>query len=436
MFERPQSGEKAILVHVSLDGTADPDLLQEFTELARSAGADALVLVAVQRKVPDSRLYIGSGKAEEVRAQVESLGADLVIFDNPLSPSQERNLEKLFQCRVLDRTGLILDIFAQRARSHEGKLQVELAQLRHLSTRLVRGWTHLERQKGGIGLRGPGETQLETDRRLLGQRIDQIGRRLARVDSQREQGRRSRRRNDIPTVSLVGYTNAGKSTLFNRLTEAGVYAEDQLFATLDPTLRRVALDDGSSLILADTVGFVSSLPHELVAAFKSTLQETVEADLLLHVIDAHSPQRAVQVAEVEDVLGQIGAAEVPRIEVYNKVDLMDDAGPRVEYDAQGEVIRVWLSAVTGVGVDGLIAALTDWYRRDLVSGHLQLGPADGRLRAILFEQGAIVRENHAKDGGWELDVELKRRDYERLKKHEPRLAGQWRDSPDAVREAG
>jgi len=436
MFERPQSGEKAILVHVSLHGTADPDLLQEFTELARSAGADALVLVTVPRKVPDSRLYIGSGKAEEVRAQVESLGADLVIFDNPLSPSQERNLEKLFQCRVLDRTGLILDIFAQRARSHEGKLQVELAQLRHLSTRLVRGWTHLERQKGGIGLRGPGETQLETDRRLLGQRIDQIGRRLARVDSQREQGRRSRRRNDIPTVSLVGYTNAGKSTLFNRLTEAGVYAEDQLFATLDPTLRRVALDDGSSLILADTVGFVSSLPHELVAAFKSTLQETVEADLLLHVIDAHSPQRAVQVAEVEDVLGQIGAAEVPRIEVYNKVDLMSDAGPRVEYDAQGEVIRVWLSAVTGVGVDGLIAALTDWYRRDLVSGHLQLGPADGRLRAILFEQGAIVRENHAKDGGWELDVELKRRDYERLKKHEPRLAGQWQDSPDAVREAG
>jgi GTP-binding protein HflX len=436
MFERPQSGEKAILVHVSLHGTADPDLLQEFAELARSAGADALALVAVQRKVPDSRLYLGSGKAEEVRAQVLSLGADLVIFDNPLSPSQERNLEKLFRCRVLDRTGLILDIFAQRARSHEGKLQVELAQLRHLSTRLVRGWTHLERQKGGIGLRGPGETQLETDRRLLGQRIDQIGRRLARVDSQREQGRRSRRRNEIPTVSLVGYTNAGKSTLFNRLTEAGVYAEDQLFATLDPTLRRVALDDGTSLILADTVGFVSSLPHELVAAFKSTLQETVEADLLLHVIDAHSPQRAVQVAEVEDVLGQIGAGEVPRIEVYNKIDLMGDAGPRVEYDAQGEVTRVWLSAVTGVGVDGLIAALTDWYRRDLVSGHLQLGPADGRLRAILFEQGAIVRENHAKDGGWELDVELKRRDYERLKKHEPRLAGQWRVSPDAVREVG
>ena len=325
MLERPHSGEKAILVHVSLQGGADPDELQEFTDLARSAGAEALAVVSVQRKSLDPRLYIGGGKADEVRAQVETLGAELVIFDNPLSPSQERNLERLFGCRVLDRTGLILDIFAQRARSHEGKLQVELAQLRHLSTRLVRGWTHLERQKGGIGLRGPGETQLETDRRLLSQRIDQIGRRLARVDSQRGQGRRSRRRNEVPTVSLVGYTNAGKSTLFNSLTEAQVYARDQLFATLDPTLRRVALDDGTGLVLADTVGFVSSLPHELVAAFRSTLQETVEADLLLHVIDAHSPQRAVQIAEVEDVLRQIGAAEIPRIEIYNKIDLMPDA---------------------------------------------------------------------------------------------------------------
>jgi GTP-binding protein HflX len=436
MFERPHSGEKAILVHVSLQGGADPDELQEFTELARSAGAEALAVVSVQRKSLDPRLYIGGGKADEVRAQVETLGAELVIFDNPLSPSQERNLERLFGCRVLDRTGLILDIFAQRARSHEGKLQVELAQLRHLSTRLVRGWTHLERQKGGIGLRGPGETQLETDRRLLSQRIDQIGRRLARVDSQREQGRRSRRRNEVPTVSLVGYTNAGKSTLFNSLTEAQVYARDQLFATLDPTLRRVALDDGTGLVLADTVGFVSSLPHELVAAFRSTLQETVEADLLLHVIDAHSPQRAVQIAEVEDVLRQIGAAEIPRIEIYNKIDLMPDAGPRLEYDARGEVTRVWLSAATGAGVDGLVAALTEWYRRDLVVGHLELGPADGKLRAILFEQGAIVRENHGKDGGWELDVELKRRQYERLKKREPRLARRWQARPEAVRKVG
>jgi GTP-binding protein HflX len=436
MFERPQSGEKAILVHVGLNGPADPDELQEFNELARSAGADPLELISAQRRVPDSRLYIGSGKAEEVREQVQLHAAELVIFDNALSPSQERNLEKLLQCRVLDRTGLILDIFAQRARSHEGKLQVELAQLRHLSTRLVRGWTHLERQKGGIGLRGPGETQLETDRRLLNQRIDQIGRRLARVDSQREQGRRSRRRNEIPTVSLVGYTNAGKSTLFNALTEAGVYAEDQLFATLDPTLRRVRLNDDSGLILADTVGFVSRLPHELVAAFKSTLQETVEADLLLHVIDAHSRQRADQVAEVEDVLAQIGADEVPRIEVYNKIDLMPDATPHIEYEEQGAPARVWLSAATGRGIDGLLGALTQWFHGDVVSGQVLLGPAEGRLRAMLFERGAIVRENHAKDGGWELDVELKRLDYERLKKHEPLLAEQWRDRPHATPETG
>ena len=429
MFERPQSGEKAILVHLGLHGAPEPDELNEFTELARSAGADPLAMVSAQRKVPDSRLYLGSGKAEEVRDQVRQHGAELVIFENPLSPSQERNLEKLLECRVLDRTGLILDIFAQRARSHEGKLQVELAQLRHLSTRLVRGWTHLERQKGGIGLRGPGETQLETDRRLLNQRIDQIGRRLARVDSQREQGRRSRRRNEIPTASLVGYTNAGKSSLFNRLTEAGVYAQDQLFATLDPTLRRVELADGAGLILADTVGFVSRLPHELVAAFKSTLQETVEADLLIHVIDAHSHQRREQVAEVEDVLRQIGAAEVPLIEVYNKIDLMPGAAPRTEYDEQGRPLRVWLSAATGEGIEDLIEALSRLFRSDTVSGRVCLGPADGRLRALLFQQAAIRAERHSQGGGWELDVELTRRDYERLKKHEPGLVARWTDRP-------
>ena len=436
MFERPQTGERAILVHVALHGPADPDELQEFTELVRSAGAEVLDLVSNQRKVPDSRLYIGSGKAEEIRELIVAHEAELVIFDNDLSPSQERNLEKIFQCRVLDRTGLILDIFAQRARSHEGKLQVELAQLRHLSTRLVRGWTHLERQKGGIGLRGPGETQLETDRRLLNQRIDQIGRRLARVDSRREQGRRSRRRNEVPTVSLVGYTNAGKSTLFNRLTDADVYARDQLFATLDPTLRRLELDDGSALVLADTVGFVSRLPHELVAAFKSTLQETVEADLLLHVVDAHSPQRAEQTAEVEDVLAQIGAEEIPRIEVYNKIDLLADGRPRIDYDKTGLPQRVWLSAASGDGIDELRQALTQWFRSDVVSGHLVLGPADGRLHAILCEHGAIVRENHAKDGGWELDVSLRRRDYERLMKHEPQLSSGWRESSEQQRRAG
>ena len=436
MFERPQSGERAILVHVSLHGAPGPEELQEFGELARSAGAEPLELIGVQRQSPDTRLYIGSGKAEEIRQAIEAESAELVIFDNELSPSQERNLEKIFQCRVLDRTGLILDIFAQRARSHEGKLQVELAQLRHLSTRLVRGWTHLERQKGGIGLRGPGETQLETDRRLLGHRIEQIRRRLERVDSRREQGRRARRRNEVPTVSLVGYTNAGKSTLFNRLTEAGVYAKDQLFATLDPTLRRVDLNDGSGIVLADTVGFVSRLPHELVAAFKSTLQETVEADLLLHVVDAHSHQRAAQIAEVDDVLAQIGAADIPRVEVYNKIDLMPEVGPRVDRDENGIPQRVWLSAASGAGIEDLLEALTQWFRSDVVSGHLVLGPADGRLRAMLFEQGAIVSENHGKDGGWELDVALKRRDYERLKKHEPRLASGWQDATEKRRIAG
>jgi GTP-binding protein HflX len=428
VFDRPQTGERAILVHVALHGPADPDELQEFRELAASAGAVPLALITVQRDSPDSRHYVGSGKADEIRERVAVEDADLVIFDNTLSPSQERNLEKVFQCRVLDRTGLILDIFAQRARSHEGKLQVELAQLRHLSTRLVRGWTHLERQKGGIGLRGPGETQLETDRRLLNQRIDQIGRRLARVDSRREQGRRSRRRNEVPTVSLVGYTNAGKSTLFNRLTEAGVYARDQLFATLDPTLRRVDLDDGAGIVLADTVGFVSRLPHELVAAFRSTLQETIEADLLLHVVDAHSHQRDEQMREVEDVLAQIDAADIPRIEVFNKIDLEPDMAPRVEDDDSGLPHRVWLSAAAGSGVEGLSEALTRWFRRDVISGHLVLGPADGRLHAILCEKGAIVRENHGDDGGWELDVSLRRRDYERLRKHEPRLASQWQET--------
>lgn len=436
MFDRPQSGERAILVHVARDAAPEPEQLHEFTELVRSAGAEPLTLFSSTRKIPDSRLYIGSGKAEEIRERIVAEDAELVIFDNALSPSQERNLEKIFQCRVLDRTGLILDIFAQRARSHEGKLQVELAQLRHLSTRLVRGWTHLERQKGGIGLRGPGETQLETDRRLLGARINQIRRRLERVDSRREQGRRARRRNEVPTVSLVGYTNAGKSTLFNRLTEAGVYARDQLFATLDPTLRRLELDDGSVMILADTVGFVSRLPHELVAAFKSTLQETVEADLLLHVIDAHSPERAAQIAEVEDVLSQIGAHEIPRIEVFNKIDLDEDTMARVDRDEDDRPQRVWMSAVSGEGTDMLRGALTEWFRHDIVSGHFTLGPADGRLRAVLFEQGAIVRENHCKDGGWELDVALRRREYERLKKHEPKIASAWHDESAAQREAG
>jgi GTP-binding protein HflX len=420
MFDRPKSGERAVLVHVS-SHTADPDALQEFTDLAESAGAEVLELLAVVRGRPDPKLFVGSGKAEEIQALVAAHEADLVIFDNTLSPSQERNLEKLFQCRVLDRTGLILDIFAQRARSFEGKLQVELAQLRHLSTRLVRGWTHLERQKGGIGLRGPGETQLETDRRLLNNRIDQIRRRLERVEGQREQGRRARRRAEVPTVALVGYTNAGKSTLFNALTEAGVYAQDQLFATLDPTLRRVALPDNSHMILADTVGFVSNLPHELVAAFKSTLQETAEATLLLHVVDAAGHRRDEQIHDVEAVLEQIGANAVPCIQVFNKIDLLEDTPPRVERNAAGQVTRVWLSASSGDGMAQLLEALAEHFRTASVRHLLRLTPRDGRLRALLFERAQVHGEAFTEEGGWELDVELPRRDFDQLLSREPHL---------------
>ena len=425
MFDRPKSGERAILVHIARFGQPDPEELHEFRELALSAGAEPLLLVTGHRDVPDRRLYVGSGKAEEIQMHVQALEAELVIFDHDLSPSQERNLEKMFECRVLDRTGLILDIFAQRARSHEGKLQVELAQLRHLSTRLVRGWTHLERQKGGIGLRGPGETQLETDRRLLGGRIDQIRKRLAKVESQREQSRRARRRTETPTVSLVGYTNAGKSTLFNTLTDAHVYAKDQLFATLDPTLRRLELPGGSNLVLADTVGFVSRLPHDLVAAFKSTLQETIEADLLLHVIDVASVRRAENIAEVESVLEQIGAADVPVLNVYNKIDLLDDPQPRIDRDDEGRPVAVWVSAAAHLGMDLLADALQELFGDEMVQAETLLGPGDGRVRAQLFEAGHVLDESPTDDGGWELRVQLARRDYERLRKSTQVLGKQW-----------
>jgi GTP-binding protein HflX len=421
MFDRPQAGEAAVLVHVSRQGAPDPDALQEFRELAESAGALVSELLTGVRRSPDPRYYVGRGKAEEIHSIVESLEAELVIFDHALSPSQERNLEALFQCRVLDRSGLILDIFAQRARSFEGKLQVELAQLRHLSTRLVRGWTHLERQKGGIGLRGPGETQLETDRRLLNQRIDQIRRRLSKVDSQRDQGRKARRRAEVPTVSLVGYTNAGKSTLFNHLTHAHVYARDQLFATLDPTLRRLKLPEGENVVLADTVGFISRLPHELVAAFRSTLQETVEASLLLHVIDAASHCRTENMSEVEDVLQQIGAHEVPRIDVYNKIDLLEDVPAHVDRDDEGMVTRVWCSAATGEGMDLLVDALQERFHQAHVRRHVHLGAADGRLRALLHERAHVLQLESLDDGGCEMEIELTVTDFNRLLKKEPEL---------------
>ncbi|MES9831433.1 MAG: ribosome rescue GTPase HflX [Candidatus Thiodiazotropha sp. DIVDIV] len=421
MFERPKSGERAVLVHLDLNGLSDPDEINEFRDLARSAGAEQVAFVSGSRRQPDPKYFVGRGKADEIGQIVSSDEAELVIFDHILSPSQERNLERAFGCRVVDRTGLILDIFSQRARSFEGKLQVELAQLQHLSTRLVRGWTHLERQKGGIGLRGPGETQLETDRRLLGQRISQIKKRLARVDSQREQGRRGRERAEIPTVSLVGYTNAGKSTLFNRLVGSDVYAADQLFATLDPTLRRLDLKPEGPVVLADTVGFISHLPHDLVAAFKSTLKETTDASLLLHVIDAASHQRATCITEVNDVLQQIGADKVHQIEVFNKIDLLANDEPRIDRDENGRVSRIWLSAQTGEGCELLIQGLTEYFKQDHVRQRVRLNPEDGRLHAMLFERGVVINESSTDEGGWEMDIDMSEREFRRLLKEEPQF---------------
>jgi len=340
------------------------------------------------------------------------------LFNHALSPVQERNLEQLFKCRVLDRTGLILDIFAQRARTHEGKLQVELAQLQHLSTRLVRGWTHLERQKGGIGLRGPGETQLETDRRLLGDRIRTLNKRLVKVRRQREQGRRARKRADLATVSLVGYTNAGKSTLFNALTQAKVMVANQLFATLDPTLRRLDLAGGQSVVLADTVGFIRHLPHDLVEAFRSTLQETRDADLLLHIVDAASEERSEQMAQVNQVLEEIEAQDRPQLLVYNKIDQLSDVTPRIERDGEGRPLRVWISALSGQELDLLREAIVEVLDRGRVIQHLQLSTAEGRLRAQLYERGQILEESVDEQGNWLLKVELPSSEWQILDRQE------------------
>ena len=414
MFERPKSGERAVLVHLNLDPLTGNELLQEFSGLAVAAGAELLAVVEGNRRVPEAHLFIGEGKAEEVRAQVQQHQADLVLVNHQLSPSQERNLEKFLRCRVLDRTGLILDIFAQRARSFEGKLQVELAQHRHLATRLVRGWTHLERQRGGsIGLRGPGETQLEMDRRLIGRRIRQLVKKLERVREQREQGRRNRMRNDVPTVSVVGYTNAGKSTLFNALTGSEVFAANQLFATLDTTLRRMQFEEGQNAVLADTVGFIRELPHDLVAAFRSTLLETEQAALLLHVVDASDPQRDVYIDTVNSVLSELGAENVRQLEVFNKIDVSGQM-PDVESGPDGKPRRVWVSANSGAGLDGLRNAIAKLLYSDNVQGWLRLAPAQGRARAAFFGLGAVREERLDQDGCYLLQVELPRIEYQRL----------------------
>ena len=412
-FDRPESGELAVLVHLELGDHDQQEDPRELEELVLSAGGDPVAFVFGTRNRPDPGHFVGSGKLEEIRAAVQEHGAELVIFNHALSPSQERNLERALGCRVLDRTGLILDIFAQRARSHVGKLQVELAQLRHLSTRLVRGWTHLERQKGGIGLRGPGETQLETDRRLLRDRIRLLGRRLEKVHSQREQGRRARRRAELPTVSLVGYTNAGKSTLFNALTGADAYAADQLFATLDPTMRRCQLGDGRIAILADTVGFVRHLPHQLVEAFRATLEEAQTADLLLHVIDTRAEDRNETVEEVERVLEEIGAGAVKRLEVMNKIDLVGQE-PRIDRDPEGKPARVWVSARSCEGLDLLRAAIDELLERDLVVEWIPLEPGQGRLRARLYALGAVLAEDIGDNGEMKLQVRMPRVQFAQL----------------------
>jgi len=413
-FERHGGGERAILVHLEGSNPEAAEDPQEFQDLALSAGADMVALVTVSRHMPTAKFLIGSGKVEELRDLVRESEAELVIFNHTLTPSQERNLERVFECRVLDRTGLILDIFAQRARTHEGKLQVELAQLDHMSTRLVRGWTHLERQKGGIGLRGPGETQLETDRRLLRVRIRQIKQKLEKVRSQREQARRGRRRADIPSVSLVGYTNAGKSTLFNALTTSEVYAADQLFATLDPTLRRLELDDLGPVVLADTVGFIRHLPHKLVEAFRATLEESSNSDLLLHVIDSHEPERDQQIEQVMAVLGEIGANELPILEVYNKIDLVDGVEPQIQRDGDGKPERVWLSARDGKGLELLRQAVAELLGEDLFVGTLRLPQRLGRLRAQFFELNAVQSESHDEAGDTLLAIRLPRAELNRL----------------------
>ena len=404
--------ELAVLVNIEFQKTEFNEGLDEFVELVTSAGLRPASTVTCSRNVPDPRFFIGCGKVEEIKQIVMATQADVVIFNHTLSPRQERNLEKACQCRVVDRVGLILDIFAQRARSFEGKLQVELAQLQHLSTRLIRGWTHLERQKGGIGLRGPGETQLETDRRLIGKRIKTINTRLEKVRRQRQQGRKRRTRSAIPVVSLVGYTNAGKSTLFNRLTGSDIYVANKLFATLDPTFRRIELAPATPVILTDTVGFIRHLPHDLVDAFHATLEEIRAADLLLHIVDVTSDQRHSQIEQVNQVINEIGAGGVPQIEVYNKIDLNEEMSARIEMNENNSLDRVWLSASTGEGIDGLLMAITQFIRSRVQHHRLSLPPSAGKLRAHLFGMGVVRNERCDEKGGWvmEVDIESQRLD--------------------------
>ncbi len=413
LFERHQKGERAILVHIDFD---DPDLqgdLNEFKELALSANVEIIDIMTGTRKTPDSKYFIGSGKAEEIQMIIEEQKITVALFDHTLSPAQERNLENLLRCRVVDRNGVILDIFAQRARSFEGKLQVELAQLQHISTRLVRGWTHLERQKGGIGLRGPGETQLETDRRLLRNRMKTIRSRLEKTRAQREQNRQARHKQNTPTVSLVGYTNAGKSSLFNSLTGGETFAANQLFATLDPTMRKLSLPGCQDAILADTVGFIRHLPHDLIEAFKATLEETREADLLLHVIDIADPHWHETAEVVRHVLKEIGAENVPVIEVYNKIDLLQNLS-NWQDNIEKTSNKIWVSALTQEGLPELKDAIAVQLYGQFVYTQIALKPNAGQLRAELYALNAIIDEQTDEEGNQWVTIKMAEKDYKRL----------------------
>lgn len=416
-FERPEAGTQTLLVHIENDDST----AEELRELALSAGLEPVAELTAKRRHPDPKTFVGSGKLDEIRQMADEAGVYLILFDEELTPTQERNIEQSLERRVLGRTGLILNIFAQRARTHEGKLQVELAQLQHSATRLVRGWTHLDRQRGGsgrgqgsgLGVTGAGETQLEADQRMLGARVKNLNQRLQKVRKQRDQSRRARKKADVRTVSLVGYTNAGKSTLFNTLCEANVHAADQLFATLDPTLRQLDLPVVGKSILTDTVGFIRKLPHGLVDAFRATLEEVKQAELLLHVVDASAPDRDIHMFEVDSVLEEIGAGDVPQLIVYNKVDLTGEE-PRIDFDEDGLVARVWVSGLKGAGMDLLLSAITSLLAKEVIDTTLQLAPNHGQLRALLFDHGAVVSESVVEDGSMRLHVRIEPNSLKRL----------------------
>lgn len=415
MSVEASDAERVVLVHVNFPTGKMTEELEELNELAISAGAEIVAVVTATRRVPDAKYFVGTGKAREIGEAVAATGAKLVIFNHVLSPAQERNIERLIKCRVLDRTGLILDIFAQRARSFEGKLQVELARLNHLSTRLIRGWTHLERQRGGIGLRGgPGETQLEVDRRLIRNKIKGIKERLSKIRKQREQGRRSRRKATVPTVALVGYTNAGKSTLFNQLTGSDVYVADQLFATLDPTMRRIDVPEIGAVVLADTVGFIRHLPHDLIEAFQATLEEVSEADLLLHVVDVQDENRDAHVVQVEEVLDSIDANRVPTLMVYNKIDVEEDSRSGVERDGVGEIKRVFISATKKLGLTALVMAMAEKIGKDIIEREVILSPTQAKIRAMLYSRDVVLSEKTDDEGYSHLMVRMPRVEIEKL----------------------